>query len=111
MSSSRKKIRPSVVYKMQQSVIFRKTEEHHEKCLKEMFRKHYEPTVDGKVNKYWASNLSESTMEKFRVHLAWVMNLNVFEWSRENIGNQIIVECPNIINDKSYMVEFDYILC
>ena len=120
MSSSRKRIRPSIMYKMQQSIIFRRTEEHHEKCLKEMFRKHYQLTIDGKENKYWTLNLSDSTMEKFRVHLSWVKRLNVFEWSHQNIGNQIITELQNlsvfrsltnIITKKSSPVDYDYILC
>ena len=109
MSSSRKKISPSKVYKMQQSIIFRRTSLHHEQCLKEMFRKHYKPTVDGKENKYWTLNLSEKTMEELRVHLSWVMHLNVFEWDRENIGHQIFVELQEDII--VYPVEYDYILC
>ena len=89
-SSSRARIRPRVIHKIQQTVLFQRTLRHHELCLKEMFREHYQPTSSGDENREWASNLSDTTMEKFRVHLSWVMGLNVFEWDRQNIGNQIL---------------------
>ena len=90
MSSWRKQLKPRKMYKMQQSIIFRKTEEHHKICMREMFLEYYLPTSSGDVNKEWTTNLSEKTMNKFRVHLSWVMGLSVFEWSPRLIGNQII---------------------
>ena len=89
-SSSRKKVRPSVIHKMQQTVLFQRTLKHHEMCLKEMFREHYQPTSSGDENREWTANLCDTTMEKFRVHLSWVMGCNVFDWSKENIGQQIL---------------------
>ena len=89
-SSSRKRLRPSVIYKMQQSVSYQRTVKHHEICLNEMFRDHYKLTSSGDENREWASNLSDTTMEKFRVHLSWVMGINTFAWDRQNVGNQII---------------------
>ena len=89
-SFSRKKIRPTVIYRMQQTVLFQRTLKHHENCLKEMFIQHYKPTSSVNVNREWTLNLSDSIMEKLRVHLSWSMGLNVLEWDHQNIGNQII---------------------
>ena len=89
-SSSRKKIRPSVIYKMQQTTLFQRTVKYHDMCLKEMFHEHYQLISSGDENMEWALNLSDKTMQKLRVHLSWVMGLNVFEWDRQNIGNQIL---------------------
>ena len=90
MSSWRERLRPRVMFKIQQSIIFRETEEHHKICMKEMFLEHYRPTSSGDVNKEWTTNLSGKTMNKFRVHLSWMMGLSTFEWSPQQIGNQII---------------------
>ena len=90
---------------MDQSVLFRETKSYHEISLKEMFLKHYQPLSDGQVNKEWMTNISESTMKKFRVHLSWVMGCNVFDWSKENIGQQILESL------KGHHVDYDYILC
>ena len=74
----------------------------------------------GDVNKEWTTNLSEKTMDKFRVHLSWVMGLNFFEWSPQQIGNQIIdslkkfgvfKSLTEVIIRKSSSVDYDYILC
>ena len=115
-SSSRKRIRPSVIYKMQQTILFQRTVKHHEICLKEMFRKHYQITFSGYENKEWTVNLSDKTMEKFRVHLSWVMGLNTFEWDRQNIGNQILHTLKerglldHVVYVKPLSVDYDYIL-
>ena len=78
------------------------------------------PTSSGDVNKEWTTNLSEKTMNKFRVHLSWVMGLSVFEWSPREIGNQIIEtfkksgvfkSLTEVIIRKSSSVDYDYILC
>ena len=118
-SSSREKVRPSVIYKMEQTMLFQRTVKYHEMCLKEMFREHYQLTSSGDKNMEWASNLSDKTLEKFRVHLSWVMGLNVFEWDRQNIGNQILetfkkqsaLECiHHHIKMNMLSVDYDYIL-
>ena len=89
-SSTRKRIRPSVVYKMQQSVLFQKTLQYHESRLKKIFMKHYKHISRDDENWKWTSNLCDKTMEKLQLHLSWVMGLNVFEWDRQNIGKQTI---------------------
>ena len=88
--STRKRIRPFVIYRMQQSVLFQKTLQYHESRLKKIFMKHYRHTSCDDENWKWTSNLSDKMMEKLQVHLSWVMGLNVFEWDRENIGKQTI---------------------
>ena len=89
--SSREKIRPKVIYKMQQSLLFRKTEEHHENELKLLFQKLYQSSSSGEVNNKWATNVSESTLHKLRLHLSWSMGINAFEWDRHNVGEQTII--------------------
>ena len=119
MSSWRERLRPRVMFKMQQSIIFRETEEHHKICMKEMFLEYYRPTSSGDVNKEWTTNLSEKTMNKFRVHLSWMMGLSTFEWTPQQIGNQIIEtlkkfgvfkSLTEVIIQKSSSVDYDYIL-
>ena len=89
--SSREKIRPKVIYKMQQSLLFRKTEEHHQNELKLLFQEYYRPGDSGETNKKWASDMPESTLNKLRLHLSWTMGINTFEWDRRNIGEQTII--------------------
>ena len=79
-----------------------------------MFREHYQPTSSGDENREWASNLSDTTLEKFRVHLSWVMGLNTFEWDRQNIGNQILKTLKeqrvldDVIKMRMLSVDYDY---
>ena len=120
MSSWRERLKPRIMFKMQQSVIFRETKEHHKIRMKEMFLEYYRPTSSEDVNKEWTTNLSEKTMNKFRVHLSWMMGLSVFEWSPQQIGNQIIEalkksgvfkSLTEVIIRKSSSVDYDYMLC
>ena len=84
---------------MQLSVLFRKTEEHHENELKLLFQKYHPllfqkyhpPVTSDEVNKKWTSSMSESELNKLRLHLSWAMGINTFEWDRHNIGEQTIV--------------------
>ena len=76
---------------MQLSDLFRKTEEYQENDLILMFQKYNPPVTSGEENKIWTSNLSESTLNKLRLHLSWAMGLNTFEWDRQTIGEQTIL--------------------
>ena len=89
--SSRKRIPRKIVYKMQLSVLFRKTEEYHVNELKQMFQKYNQPVTSDEENKIWTSNMSESTFNKLRLHLSWAMGLNTFEWDRQNVGEQTVL--------------------
>ena len=92
-SNSRRKIRPKVVMRMQQSLLFRKTEEYHEKELKQLFRKYYKPPAKSdEVNKKWALTLEESTFNKLQLHLSWSMGISTFAWDRQNVGEQTIIQ-------------------
>ena len=95
--SSRQRIRPTVIYKMQLSLLFRKTEEYHENELKLLFQKYHQPLTSGEVNKKWASNIPESELNKLRLHLSWSMGINTFEWDRRNIGEQTIVTLEQLV--------------
>jgi hypothetical protein len=79
------------MYKMQQSLLFRKTEEYHQNELTLLFEEHYRQVKSDEVNNKWASNLTESTLNKLRLHLSWTMGINTFEWDRNNVGEQTIV--------------------
>ena len=117
MSQSRK-IPPRIVYRMDQGVLFRKTKEYHMNHLKQLFQQNYQPmmTSPDVVNKDWVSNLSESTLNKLRVHLSWVMGMNTLEWNRQNIGQQTVIELQlkgvlQSLLEESSSVDYDYILC
>lgn len=78
---------------MQQSVLFRKTEEYHENKLKMFFQKHYQPKKNSyEVNKEWALHISDSKLNNLRLHLSWSMGINTFEWDRHNLGEQTIIQ-------------------
>ena len=90
--SSRERVRPKVTYKMQQSLLFRKTEEYHEIELKLLFQKYNRPVTSDEVNKKWTSNMPESELNNLRLHLSWSMGINAFEWDRQTLGEQTIVQ-------------------
>ena len=89
--SSRKRIPRKIVYKMTLSVLFRKTKEYHVNELKLLFQKYNQPVTSDEENKIWTSNMSESTLNKLRLHLSWAMGLNTFEWDRQNVGEQTVL--------------------
>ena len=75
---------------MQLSVLFRKTEEYHVNQLKLLFHKYRRPVTSDEISKTWTSDMSESTLNKLRLHLSWAMGMNAFDWDRRNIGEQTI---------------------
>ena len=89
--SSRERLRPKVIYRTQQSLLYRKTEEYHENSLKRLFCKHYQPTCSDDVNKEWTFRLPESTLNELRLHLSWTMGINTFEWDRRNVAEQTLI--------------------
>ena len=123
--SSRERIRPKVIYKMSQSLLFQRTEEYHENSLKRLFKEHYKPIMSSDViNKEWTTNMSESTLNQLRLHLSWTMGINTFEWDRRNLGEQTLQKLQklkvlrSLIDDviqlqleKSRSVDWDYVLC
>ena len=76
---------------MQQSLLFRKTEEYHQNELKLLFQQYYRPVNSDEVNNKWALKISEPTLHKLRLHLSWSMGINAFEWDRYNVGKQTIL--------------------
>lgn len=89
---------------MKQSIItYRRTEEYHKKCLKEISRKYYQPTIDGKENKYWTLDFSESSNDDGEISCSSLslLGVNDFEWTSQNIGNQIIVTLQNLCVSRS----------
>ena len=72
--------------------LFRLTQQHHKKCLRNLFLKHYAPLVKKgyKPNKHWATHLSPDIMKELRVHLSWVRGGDVTHWTDEQIGRKIV---------------------
>ena len=120
MSSLKKSRRiPSrIVYRMDQGILFQKTLEYHENQLRQLFQQNYQPKMSqsNDVNKDWASDLSESTLNKLRVHLSWVMGMNTFEWNHQNLGQQTVRELQkrgsleSLLVEGSSSLDYDYIL-
>jgi len=71
--------------------LYRSTQVHHKKCLRNLFLKHYEPLVKGyKPNKHWATHVSVDVMRELRLHLSWTIGNDVTLWSDEQIGKKIV---------------------
>ena len=72
--------------------LFRLTQQHHKKCLRNLFLQHYTPLVKKgyKPNKHWTTNLSTNVMKDLRVHLSWVRGGDVTHWTDEQIGRKIV---------------------
>ena len=94
--SSRERIRPKVIYKLQLSLLFRKTEEYHENELKLLFQKYNRAVPAAEGNTIWTTNMSESELNKLRLHLSWSMGINTFQWDRQNVGEQTIVTLKHL---------------
>ena len=106
--------------------LFRLTQEHHEKCLKKMFLKHYEPLGKGfKPNKHWTTHPSVEIMRDLRLHLSWTRGGDITHWTDLQIGEYIVKSyhkskvLPFLISEirkreylhgKSYEINCDYIL-
>ena len=94
--SSRERVRPKVIYQMQLSLLFQKTEEYHENELKLLFQKYNRAVPAAEGNKIWTTSMSESELNKLRLHLLWSMGINTFQWDRQNIGEQTIVTLKHL---------------
>ena len=73
--------------------LFHLTQQHHKKCLRQLFLQHYEPVVvDGRfqVNREWTVNLNKQLMRNLRLHLTWVLKGEVFHWTDEQTGKRIL---------------------
>ena len=71
--------------------LFRLTQQHHKKCLRNLFLTHYTPFKKGyKPNKYWTADLSVDVMKDLRVHLSWTRGGDVTHWTDEQIGRKIV---------------------
>ena len=49
------------------------------------------------VNNKWALNLTESTLNRLRLHLSWTMGINTFDWDRHNVGEQTIITLKKLV--------------
>ena len=69
--------------------LFLETRKYHRRSMKRLFLKHYEP-LPTKHNKEWTSNLGSSIMNDLRVHLTWVIGMNVFKLSDRKVGKKVL---------------------
>ena len=72
--------------------LFRLTQQHHKKCLRNLFLLHYIPLVKKgyKPNKHWATHLPTNVMNELHLHLSWVRGGDVTHWTGEQIGRKIV---------------------
>ena len=71
--------------------LFRLTQEHHKKCLRDLFLKYYEPLVkDYKPNNHWTLHVPANVMRDLRLHLSWTRGGDVTHWTDEQIGKKIV---------------------
>ena len=106
--------------------LFRLTQEHHEKCLKKMFLKYYEPLGKGfNPNKHWTTDLSVEIMRDLRLHLSWTRGGDITHWTDLQIGKYIVksyhkskvlsfliseIRKREYLHGKSHEINCDYIL-
>ena len=70
---------------------FRLTQQHHKKCLRNLFLKHYTPLARGyKPNKHWIIHVPADVVKELSVHLSWVREGDVTHWTDEQIGKKIV---------------------
>ena len=57
--------------------LFGTTKQYHVDRLEELFLRYYKPLCNGRVNKYWTLHVPKPVMKKCRLHLSWVLGVNV----------------------------------
>jgi len=67
------------------------TRVYHNKRLRELFMKYYEPLCNGKkVNKYWSLHINKEVLTELRLHLSWALGYDVFCLNDERIERKIL---------------------
>ena len=64
--------------------------------MKLLFQKYNRAVPAAEGNKIWTTNMSESELNKLRLHLSWSMGINTFQWDRQNVGEQTIVTLKHL---------------
>ena len=80
---------PKVFSRMTASVLFKATKEYHQRQLKVMFHRYYQPEKGSN----WIIFLSEEIISDLRLHVSWELGLNVFDYHcfpRYILGKMII---------------------
>ena len=57
--------------------LFGTTKQYHVDRLEELFLRYYKPKYNGGVNKMWTLHVPKPVMTKCRLHLSWVLGVNV----------------------------------
>ena len=84
--------------------LFRRTQEHHEKCLRKVFLQYYEPLILHNklvVNEEWTSGLHKKILSDLRLHLTWTLKGEVFHWTDKQIGKKILRIYSNLVKTSS----------
>ena len=73
------------------SQLFEMTQQHHKKCLQQVFLSHYEPLYKGSTpNIHWTTHVPMKVMSDLRLHLSWVLGGDVTHWTDGQIGKKIV---------------------
>ena len=70
--------------------LFLETRKYHNRAMKRLFLKYYEPLMNGKRNKHWTIHVNKSDMYDLRVHFSWVYGMNVFRMTEQYVGIKIL---------------------
>ena len=71
--------------------------EHHKQCLKALFFKYYEPLLDGNHDMLWVTRLPPSEKHQLRLHLSVVKRGDLFDWTDQEIGKEVIYRIHSLI--------------
>ena len=80
---------PEVFARMTTSILFKTTKEYHQRQLRLMFHRYYQP----RYGPNWIIYLSDDIIRDLRLHLSWEIGKNVFDkklFPRYIIGKMIL---------------------
>ena len=87
MNNKRQTNQVQFLMKDQMSILFKKTEKYHRRCLREKFRKYYWPKRN---DDEWTIGISHDVIQQFKLHLSWEIGYNCFNMNRIQIGLLIL---------------------
>ena len=81
--------------------LFRSTKQYHADRLEELFLRYYKPKCNGEVNNFWTIHVPKSVMTKCRLHLSWVLDLNVLHMMDEKKIGKLVLKRYKTMNKLS----------
>lgn len=70
--------------------LFLESRKFHQRAMKKIFLNNYKPLLNGRKNRSWTLELDTSTLRDLRIHLTWVIGMNVLRWDSRKIGKKIL---------------------